>query len=272
MIQNTKSYIPLWKWILLIVFGSSLFLILSQFIPIIGSFSNNVWWKFLLLLLGGISILGLYAAYVKILEKRQVSELRIRRAIPDLFTGLAIGVLFITCTVGVLALLGVYKIGSIDFHWEQLLLNFAALSIVAVGEEVIFRGIIFKMIDERFNTISAIVISSLVFGLMHLAAVDLWTAIAISAEAGIMLAAAYKLRNNLWVPVGIHWAWNFMLGPVLGVSVSGNVQEYSLFAPQISGPYILTGGNNGFEGSIITCCFGVLLGLALLYYRNTNSH
>ncbi len=127
------------------------------------------------------------------------------------------------------------------------------------------------MIDARFNLLSALIISSLIFGFMHLTAVDIWTAIAISAEAGLMLAAAYKLRNNLWIPIGIHWAWNFMLGSIFGVDVSGFVEEYSLFIPQISGPYVLTGGNNGFEGSIVTLCVGVIVGLLLLYDKNMES-
>ncbi len=266
--NDLKKNYPLWKWILLIVFGSFFFLILSQFAPIIGSFSNNVWVKSVLLLLGGLLILGVYAAYVRIFEKRQVSELAVKRALPDLLIGIGIGVLFISGVVGLLALSGVYKIDSVEFNAPQLLLNFAALSIVAISEEIIFRGIIFRMIDGRFNLLSALILSSLIFGLMHLTVVDLWTAIAISAEAGLMLAAAYKLRNNLWIPIGIHWAWNFMLGSIFGVGVSGFVEEYSLFIPQISGPYIFTGGNNGFEGSVVTLCVGIIVGLLLLYDKN----
>ncbi len=256
---------PLWRWILMIVFGSFFFLILSQFVPVIGSFSNNVWVKSVLLVLGGFLMMAVYAAYVKIFEKRQVSELAVKRALPDLLTGIGIGVLFISSVVGVLALSGVYTVDSVELDAPQLLLDFAALSIVAIGEEIIFRGIIFRMIDARFNLLSALVISSLIFGLMHLASVDLWTAISISAEAGLMLAAAYKLRNNLWIPIGIHWAWNFMLGSIFGVGVSGFVEEYSLLTPRISGPYILTGGANGFEGSVVTCIIGVLFGLGLLH-------
>ena len=84
------------------------------------------------------------------------------------------------------------------------LLSFAAYSIVAVTEEVLFRGILFRMIDERYQTLQAFIISSLTFGAVHLMTVDFWTAMGISAEAGFMLAAAYKFRNNLWIPIGIH--------------------------------------------------------------------
>lgn len=264
--NNLRKRTPLWKWILLIVFGSAFFFVLSQVAPVAGTFSNKPWIKAALLLLGGLIVLVLYTLYIKIFEKRKVSELKINRALPDLLTGFAIGTLFIVTVVGVLAIIGIYRVESIQINWVALLINFASLWIPAVCEEILFRGIIFRMIADRFNVISAFIISSFIFGFVHMVYVDLWTAIAISFEAGFMLAAAYRLRNNLWVPIGIHWAWNFMLGPIFGSSVSGSPQEYGLIIPEISGPYILTGGSNGLEGSIVTCCTGILFGIFLLYY------
>ena len=267
--SGVKSTMPLWKWILLIVFGSALFLFLSQTVPVVGSFSNKIWIKALLLLLGATAVLGLYAVWVKVFERRKVSELRLQRAFPDLMTGLLIGGLFISCVVGVLALMGVYRVDAVNIDWVGLLLSFAAFSIVAVCEEVLFRGILFRMIDERYGTLLAFIISSLTFGAVHLMTVDFWTAMAISAEAGFMLAAAYKFRNNLWIPIGIHWAWNFTLGPIFGVGVSGISEDAYAIIPEISGPYILTGGNNGFEGSIVTVLIGVTVGIVLYIYLNS---
>ena len=99
--------------------------------------------------------------------------------------------------------MGVYRVDAVNIDWVGLLLSFSAFSIVAVCEEVLFRGILFRMIDERYGTLLAFIISSLTFGAAHLMTVDFWTAMAISAEAGFMLAAAYKFRNNLWIPIGI---------------------------------------------------------------------
>lgn len=264
--NSVKSSMPLWKWILLIVFGSVLFLFLSQTVPIVGSFSNNIWIKALLLLLGATAVLGLYAVWVTVFERRKVSELRLQRVFPDLMTGLLISTLFISCVVAVLALMGVYRVDSVNIDWVGLLLSFAAFSIVAVCEEVLFRGILFRMIDERYGALLAFIISSLTFGAVHLMTVDFWTTIAISAEAGFMLAAAYKFRNNLWIPIGIHWAWNFTLGPIFGVGVSGISEDAYAIIPEISGPYILTGGDNGFEGSIVTLVLGVATGVLLLWW------
>lgn len=263
--NDVKKSLPLWKWVLLILFGSTLFLFLSQTVYVVGCFSDNLWIKALLLFLGGSFVLGLYVLFVRVFEKRIITELRLG-AIPDLLKGFAIGTLFIASVVGIFELIGVYRIASINVSWSTLLLDFSSLSIVAISEEIIFRGIIFRMIESRFNMVAAFIISSLIFGFMHLVTVDLWTAVAISAEAGFLLAAAYKLHHNLWLPIGIHWAWNFVSGTVFGFEISGNLPESGLIIPDINGPYILSGGNNGFEGSIITCICGITLGLALYYY------
>ena len=258
---------PLWKWITLIILGPLFFLFLSQIVPIIGTLSNSWIGKAVLLFLGSFVVLGLYALYIKVFEKRTPYELKLKTSLPNLLLGFTIGGLFIVCVIGVLALFGVYRIGAISIDWIGLILNFAMFSIVAVSEEIIFRGLLFRMINDRFSTILAFIISSLLFGIIHLTTVDFWTAIAVSVEAGFMLAAAYKLRNNLWVPIGIHWAWNFFLGPIFGVGVSGISQDACVIIPKITGPYILTGGDNGFEGSIVTFLLGLSIGLVLLRYK-----
>lgn len=256
---------PLWKWITLIILGPLFFLFLSQMIPVVGTLSNYWIGKTVLLFLGSFVVLGLYALYVKVFERRMPHELNLKTSLPNLLLGITIGGLFIACVVGILALFGVYRIDAISIDWMiGLILNFAMLSIVAVSEEIIFRGILFRMIDERFSTILAFIISSLLFGIIHLTTVDFLTAMAISVEAGFMLAAAYKLRNNLWVPIGIHWAWNFFLGPIFGVGVSGISQDACVIIPKITGPYILTGGDNGFEGSIVTFVLGLTISIILL--------
>ena len=139
--------------------------------------------------------------------------------------------------------------------------------IVAVSEEIIFRGLLFRMINDRFSTVLAFIIFSLTFGIIHLSTVDFWTAMAISIEAGLMLAAAYTLRNNLWVPIGIHWAWNFFLGAISGDGVSGISQDTCVIIPEIIGSNILTGGNSGREGSFVTFILGLTIGIVLLRYK-----
>ena len=107
---------PLWKWIVLIILGPLFFLCLSQIVPIVGTFSNHLAGKTLLLFLGSFAVLGLYEIYVKVFERRMPHELKLRNALPNLILGIAIGGLFIACVVGILALFGVYRIDAISIE------------------------------------------------------------------------------------------------------------------------------------------------------------
>ena len=117
------------------------------------------------------------------------------------------------------------------------------------------------MLDTRWNYLIAMVISGLIFGLAHLPNPNatIWSAIAIAIEAGLLLGAAYKVSGTLWFPIGIHWAWNFTEGPLLGFNVSGTSYFGSLLNPTIRGAKIFTGGDFGPETSIITVILGLML-------------
>ena len=78
-------------------------------------------------------------------------------------------------------------------------------------------------------------------------------------EAGLLLGAAYKESGTLWLPVGIHWSWNFFQGNIFGFAVSGGDAGVSLLQAATSGPDILTGGVFGAEASILTVVLGTLL-------------
>ena len=144
--------------------------------------------------------------------------------------------------------------------------SFLFFFLVAVFEEIIFRGVLFRMIDDRWNTAVALIISSLVFGAMHLfnPGATLWSAVAIAIEAGLVMGAAYKCSGTLWMPIGIHWAWNYVQGNVLGFAVSGNPVHDKVFTAIISGPDWMTGGIFGAEASVPAVGVGFLLAIILL--------
>jgi membrane protease YdiL (CAAX protease family) len=266
-----KRHLSLCKWIATISFGFLFFLFLSQFLPAVGTLSNNAYLKSALLLSASILAALLYILYVRVAERRKATELSLKR-IKDLFIGFAIGIIFIALVVGVLYLLGVYKVYDISLPYDIMLMELAGGSIVAVTEEIIFRGVMYRMIEERFRVATALVVTSLLFGMFHLWMVDIWCALAIAAEAGIMLAAAYKINNNLWLPIGIHWSWNYALGPIFGWNTSGILREgSSIFTSLSEGPKFLTGATNGLEGSVVTLIIGTCLGVVLWFYATRKS-
>ncbi|MEU1722736.1 type II CAAX endopeptidase family protein [Nonomuraea sp. NPDC005692] len=124
---------------------------------------------------------------------------------------------------------------------------------VAVAEELLFRGVVFRIMEERTGTVIALVVSMLLFGAMHLVNgnATLWGAFAIALTGGAMLAAAYVATRSLWLPIGLHFAWNFAQAGIFGVTVSGSaVPPEGLLNVTLSGPTALTGGVFGPEASL----------------------
>jgi membrane protease YdiL (CAAX protease family) len=139
---------------------------------------------------------------------------------------------------------------------------------VAVTEELLFRGVLHRILEQRAGSVIAIVVSSLFFGLTHLinGNATVWGTLAIAVEGGTMLAVAYTATRSLWLPIGLHFAWNFLQGGVFGTAVSGAESEPGLLRTVLSGPDALTGGSFGPEAGLfaLLCC---LVTTALLLRR-----
>lgn len=208
------------------------------------------------------SFYGLMARYI---ERRPYLEMAGPGALKELGWGLGIGALLITIVIGLMWMTGhLHVVGTnpLSSIWAM----FPALLIAGFIEELIIRGIVFKYTEELLGTWAAIVIQALMFGFMHAAndGATLWSNIAISVEAGILLAAVFMLTRRLWAAIGLHFAWNFVQGPVYGVAVSGH-DITGLLEVEISGNELLSGGAFGAEASIFAVAICTMTGLYLLY-------
>lgn len=136
---------------------------------------------------------------------------------------------------------------------------------VAVTEEVLFRGAVFRILEERTGTVLALVLSSVLFGAIHLVNVNatLWGTLSIAMTGGVMLAAAYVATRSLWLPIGLHFAWNFTHAGIFGVVISGSdTPPHGLLSATLSGPTLLTGGTFGPEASLtalLVCLVPIVL-------------
>jgi uncharacterized protein len=181
-----------------------------------------------------------------------------------LSTGLVLGAGLFTTVVGVLAATGHYR-----FVGHGALAAFClplALSVYSgVVEELLFRGLVFRLIERSWGTWIALVCSAVPFGIIHMVNphATIVGAIAIIFEAGILLAAAYLLTRRLWLAMGLHAAWNFTQGGVFGIVTSGNdLQGWG--HSELTGPDWLTGGPFGAEGSMVALALCTITGLLLL--------
>ena len=205
-----------------------------------------------------------YRAYVVAVEQRAVTEFDPRGAPRELAAGFVLGAAFFTATIATLAGLGVYRI--VGRHDLAIVVAPLLGAIgTAVIEEILFRGIVFRIVESALGTWLAFIVSSALFGLLHLVnpQATLQGAVAIAFEAGVRLAAAYVLTRRLWLPIGIHAGWNFTQGGIFGVSVSG-FRSRGLFDGTLTGPEWLSGGSFGAEASIVAVVLGIVLGATLV--------
>lgn len=193
-----------------------------------------------------------YRFYVRRIEKRQPSELATHGMARELGAGLLLGAALVALTFAVLAALGVYRFGGVNTVSLLLLLPLAELVLVGMAEEMVFRGVIFGVTEGALGSKAAIVISALVFSLVHLPneGVSL-LAVAVIAAYGVMQAALYMKTRRLWVCIGTHIAWNFCVSQIFSSTVSGHAATDGLLRGELVGNAMLTGGVFGVEGSLI---------------------
>jgi membrane protease YdiL (CAAX protease family) len=215
------------------------------------------------LIVVAVSVLA-YIAFVRVVERRSVVELSTGPAPAELAIGIVVGALLFSATIGFISLLGYYRIIGVN-DWLVAVPIFANSLVSGAFEEILFRGLLFRITQESLGTWLALLISALIFGLLHLLNPNatLVAALAVALEAGVMLAAAYVLTGRLWLSMGIHFAWNFTQGGIFGAAVSGQAST-GLFRSVLQGPVLLTGGDFGAEASAVAVVVCGLFGAYLL--------
>lgn len=212
-------------------------------------------------------VVATYQIVVVLVERRRPPvELAPRRAL-GLVWGLLGGALAFGLVYLVITAFGGLRFdGAAEVNWShwwlQVLITGASAGII---EEIVFRGILFRITEEITGTWIAAALSGLIFGAAHVTNPDatVWSATAIALEAGILLGLLYAFTRSLWIVIGFHTAWNIVQGPVLGVIVSGTGGAPSLFRTSTHGVDIISGGAFGAEASLITVLLMVGLTLAI---------
>jgi len=131
--------------------------------------------------------------------------------------------------------------------WRELIAVFIP---AVVHEELLFRGYVFQKLWVWHRQFAIVSVSAL------FAALHLWndgiTVLAITNIflGGILLSLAYERYQRLWFPIGLHLMWNVMSGPLLGYEVSGYEPSHTVLTVVGAGPWLLTGGKFGIEGSL----------------------
>ena len=189
----------------------------------------------------------------------------------DFIFGLLIGLGLIVMGFGILIIFNFISITSLQFSFIDQLFYLCLFAVVSLNEEIAMRGYILQNLSSSFNKYIALAMSSLVFMIMHIgnpnmSAIPLFNLFL----AGLFLGIYCIHRKNLWFPIGAHFTWNYFQGPVLGFEVSGN-EVNSLFIQRLDGSDLITGGQFGFEGSIILTTF-MIIGIIYLDRRFSSAY
>jgi hypothetical protein len=212
-----------------------------------------------------VMLLVVYALLVWLIERRKARELSPMRGIPLAIGGAVFGFALFCVVYAILWTMGLA-------HWQGIS-GFGALAapalaaiVAATGEELAMRGGVFRILEDSFGTAVALILSAALFGFLHSfnhGATTVSTA-AIALEAGVLLAAAYAVSRNLWLPIGLHFGWNFTEGGVFGAAVSGGSGHKGIVAMPLSGSDLLTGGAFGPEASVVAVAVCLVAAVVLL--------
>ncbi|WP_445737406.1 lysostaphin resistance A-like protein [Mariniflexile sp.] len=204
---------------------------------------------------------------MKFIDKEKFINLgfQITNRIKDISFGIILGCLIMG--VGLLTLLEFNEVQLLNtnFSIKEILLAILVYTMVAITEEVLFRGYILRNFMEFFNKFISLLASSLLFAIAHSANPNIdWFSFLDLFLAGILLGISYIYTKNLWFPIALHFSWN-LFQTLFGFNVSGQ-DFYSLIEFKITDKNLLNGGDFGFEGSIFSVIVQVLLIVAIWFY------
>lgn len=180
--------------------------------------------------------------------------------------GVVFGSMMIAVIVGVAKIFGIISIGiNSDVNWTLIGLMLSGFMIQGMAEEVITRGYLQNTLATRVDFKLALVGQAICFAVLHIAneGVNLM-GIGNLFLVGLMFGLLFWYTDSIWFVGGLHSAWNFILGPVLGIEVSGKVLPTSIFTSKVYGSDFFTGGTFGMEASIFTSIF-MILSIVIVY-------
>ena len=135
-------------------------------------------------------------------------------------------------------------------------------------EEMLFRGVLFNLFEHRYRTLVGVMISSLVFGLVHFSGFEgefaWWFSISSSILCGLVFVQSYLLFRNLWLPIAFHAGWHLAMRTLGTVGLSG--KEAVLLVTRVNGPAMMVSTRSGGAG--LTELAGLLAVSLLLHMLN----
>lgn len=279
MTAETPAAEPLWLRVLqfplsrIVVLGGLVLYLMAWTEGRIEAFKDSPVIGVMIALFMALAVMAAYVAWGRLVERREVTELSLPGAGREWTAGGMLGFGLYAGCVLLLMLSGMFQVEGLNPI--SYMVPAAAMAIKSsVFEELLFRGVLFRSVEGMAGSWIAIMVSSLVFGILHLINPDATVAgaIYIAIEAGLLLAAAYLITRRLWMAIGYHMVWNYVQSAVFSGIVSGSVAQPGLLQVKIDGPRFYTGGSFGMEQSVFALVLCTITGVILLIIAIRRGH
>jgi uncharacterized protein len=188
----------------------------------------------------------------------------------DLIIGSVIGFASLVVAVAIATLGGglSFSLGDVALAIGRSLVGSVVLLLAAaLAEEAMFRGYALQTLSRAKLAWLGVLLTSVPFGLVHLSNPNVVPGVTFvnTVVAGLWLAVAYLRTRSLWLPLGVHWSWNWALGWFFGLPISGiKLFSHPLLQATDAGPAWLTGGSYGIEGGL-ACTVALILSTVFLW-------
>lgn len=209
-------------------------------------------------------ILYAYRLFAKYIENRESYEISKNNSVKEVGFGILIGGILVTAMVILLVLLNYYRVDSYN-SWRIIINAFFLFAMGAFIQELFFRGICFRIVEEYLGSWISICIIAGIFALFHIFnenATILTTIYLLVSD--ILLSAAFIYTRRIWLVWGIHFGWNFFQDGIFGMPNSGISKLPSWINSSINGPGWITGGNFGIEASLFSVLLSIIIGVVIL--------
>jgi uncharacterized protein len=207
-----------------------------------------------------------YVLLFRAYEKRRIMELSLSNLGKYGIMGFAIGLILQASFILVILFVGSYTVTQVN-PVSYVIPSLAAALTAGFVAELLIIGIFFRLTEEKLGTAITLIITVGIFAIVHARKEDatFLGVCATAVNAGFLLPAAYIYSRSLWLPIFIHFAWDFAEPGIFGANNPGNTISQSLLTSEIKGPTTFTGDSLGPQNSIQSLLLCLAVGVIFLW-------
>jgi len=230
--------------------------VLGGLIPISEKLSPPMW-RFLAELVPLVLIVLITYTYMKFIDKEKY-DLKLKDTnFLNYLSAFIIGNIWTFGIIGIAFGIKVLKINNSNNTF--LLVWGISLFLNTIMQELLARGYLYQMIKKNHNTIAAVITTTCLFALMHGGAFEAGILAVLNViTMSLLMTMLMEYYDSLWVPIIVHFIWNFIGGLIFGVVSLASDYPF-IYNTVSSGNKIISGGVFKIEGSIIVAVINIVL-------------